>query len=326
MALTPVEEAGEFVGTVRSRRRTTIQPQAEGFLTRILVTSGQRVAPGDPLFEIDATTLRAAVAALESVRAAREADAAFARQQAERARTLVDVGAISRQEYEQATTLQKTAEAQLKAAEEQIRQQQSDLAYYRVAATTPGVIGDVPVRVGDRVTRATALTTIEDNSGLELYINVPVQQAPMLKVGLPVRILDEAGDVVATERINFIASSVDDSTQTVLAKAPVGASRGGFRSEQFVRVAVVFSTAQTLTVPLVSTLRINGRYFVFVAEAGPAGIVARQRAVELGRVAGNSYVVVSGVAAGDRLIVSGIQKIGDGAPVAPAASATSGGQ
>ena len=57
----PVEQVGEFVGTVKSRRSTTIQPQAEGFLTRILVKSGDRVAPGTPLFEIDATSQQAAV-------------------------------------------------------------------------------------------------------------------------------------------------------------------------------------------------------------------------------------------------------------------------
>ncbi len=102
LAPKPVEQIGEFVGTVKSRRSTTIQPQAEGFLTRIRVKSGDRVKPGTPMFDIDATSQQAAVASLESVRAAREADAAYARQQAERAKNLLDVGAMSQQEYEQA--------------------------------------------------------------------------------------------------------------------------------------------------------------------------------------------------------------------------------
>src|SRR5690606_25523340 len=134
LAPRPVERSAEFVGIIRSRRSTTIQPQAEGFLVRILVTSGARVSAGTPLFEIDAPSERAALAALESTRAARQADAEFARQQAERAKALYDVGATSLQEFEQATTVQRTAEAQLRAAEEQIRQQEAQLAYFRVVA------------------------------------------------------------------------------------------------------------------------------------------------------------------------------------------------
>jgi RND family efflux transporter MFP subunit len=218
---TPLDRIGEFVGTLRSRTSTTIQPQAEGFLTRILVKSGDRVSPGAPLFEIDSSTPRVALSGLESLRAAREADAAFARQQAERAKALLAAGAASQQEFEQATTLQKTAEAQLKAVEEQIRQQQTELGYYRVTAPTAGVVGDIPVRQGDRVTRTTLLTTLDDNSGLEVYIRVPVQQASGLKLGLPVRLLDESGALLATERIAYISPAVDDATQTVLVKAPV---------------------------------------------------------------------------------------------------------
>jgi RND family efflux transporter MFP subunit len=317
LAERPVEEVAEFVGTVRSRRSATIQPQAEGFLTRVLIRSGDRVAPGAPLFEIDASPLQAAVSSLQSVRAAREADAAFARQQAQRARTLLDVGAMSQQEFEQAATQQKTAEAQLKAVDEQIRQQQSELSYYRVTAPTAGIVGDVPVRVGDRVTRTTELTTLDDNTVLEVYINVPVQQAPSLRVGLPVRMLDDSGATLATEKINFISPAVDDATQTILVKTPLTSRGGRFRTEQFVRSEIVFDTRPGLTVPLVSALRINGQYFVFVAEQGPQGTVARQRPVQLGRVVGNEYVVTGGLTAGDRLVVSGIQKIGDGAPIAP---------
>jgi RND family efflux transporter MFP subunit len=325
LAPKPVDDVTEYVGTLRSRRSTTIQPQAEGFLTKILVKSGDRVAPGTPMFEIDAIPQQAAVATLESMRAARQADAVYTEQQVKRARALLDVGATSQQEYEQAAAQQKTAEAQVKAVDEQIRQAQAELAYYRVTAPAAGTVGDVPVRQGDRVTRTTVLTTVEDNAGLELYLNVPVQQAPKLRLGLPVRLLDESGEPIATERVTFIAPSVDDATQTVLVKAPISQPGTRLRTEQFVRSQIVFGTSDGLTVPLVAALRINGQYFVFVAEGGDQGAVARQRAVSLGRVIGNEYLVLGGLTAGDRLIVSGIQKIGDGAPVTPMPPSGSGG-
>lgn len=310
----PVEQVGEFVATIKSRRSTTIQPQAEGFLRRILVRSGASVSPGTPLFEVDATTQRAAVAGLESIRAARQADADFARQQATRTRTLLTAGAASQQEVDQAEAQLKTAEAQLKAAEEQIRQQQAELDYYRVVAPTAGVVGDIPVREGERVTRATVLTTVEDNAGLEAYINVPVQQAANLRIGLPVRILDEAGGAPTTTRANFIATGVDDATQSVLVKAPVP-ERSRLRADQFVRAEIVWSTEPLITIPIVSVVRINGQHFAFVAESANGGLVAKQRPLTLGPVRGDVYVVTAGIKTGDKVILAGTQKIGDGAPV-----------
>jgi RND family efflux transporter MFP subunit len=309
-----VEQLGEFVGTLKSRRSTTIQPQAEGFITRILVTSGRRVSPGTVLFEIDATAPRAALSSIEAQRAAREADVAFARQQAERAKTLLDAGAMSRQEHDLAATQLKTAEAQLKSIEDQIRQHQAELAYYSVVAPTAGIVGDIPVRVGDRVTRATTLTTVEDNAGLEAYINVPVQEASHLQTGLPVRLVDDDGQVLASSKVSFVAPSVDQATQTVLIKAPVGAG-APLRADQFVRAQVVWGAEQGLTLPVVAAQRINGRYFAFVAEGGEGSLVARQRPVTLGPIIDDAYVLLDGLKAGDRLILAGTQKIADGAPV-----------
>ncbi len=122
----PVEQTTEFVGIVQSRRSTTVQPQVEGFITRILVRSGDRVAPGATLMEIDVRMQQAAVASLESQRAARRADVDYARQQATRMKTLLEGGAASQAELEQAQTALATSEAQLQAIEAQIREQTRD--------------------------------------------------------------------------------------------------------------------------------------------------------------------------------------------------------
>jgi RND family efflux transporter MFP subunit len=310
----PVERVGEFVGTLKSRRSTTIQPQAEGFITRILVTAGTRVRPGTGLFEIDASGPRAALSSIESQRAAREADVEFARQQAERAKTLLDAGAMSRQEYDLAITQQKTALAQLRSIEDQIRQYQAELAYYSVVAPTAGVVGDIPVRVGERVTRATTLTTIDDNAGLEAYINVPVHEAGRVTLGLPIRVVNDVGEILASSRTSFVAATVDEATQTVLVKAPIEAG-AELRADQFIRAQIVWSAEPGLTLPVVAAQRINGQYFAFVAEGTDGALVARQRPVTLGPIVGGAYVLLGGLKPGDRLILAGTQKIGDGSPV-----------
>jgi RND family efflux transporter MFP subunit len=312
----PVEQLSDFVGTIKSRRSTTIQPQVEGFITRIRVKSGDRVGTGATLMEIDSRVQQASLQSLDSVRAQREIDVTYARQEADRATKLLKAGAASQMDADRAANELNAAEAQLRTVEEQIRTSRTDLAYYRVTSPTAGIIGDIPVREGDRVTKATLLTTVDANVGLEVYINVPVQQAPKLKPGLVVRLLDENAQPIAEEKINFISPSVDTQTQTVLVKTPVTAP-GDLRTDQYVRAQVIWSSEPGLTIPVTSVTRINGQWFAFVAEPGEGGkgLVARQRAVQVGSVVGNNYSVISGLKPGEKLISAGIQKIRDGAPV-----------
>ena len=318
LAARPVEQTSEFVAALKSRRSTTIQPEVEGFLTRVAVRSGQNVGRGDVLFEIDSAPEQAALGSMQSMRPMRESDVEFARQQVQRNKTLLEAGAISQREVEQFEAQLRSAEAQLKALDEQIRQQRSQLNYYRVTSPNAGTVGDIPVNVGDRVTRSTVLTTVDENDVLEVYINVPVQQAPQLKVGLPVRLIDDRGQVLATNRITFVSPTVDTATQSVLAKAQLVDGRGDFRSDQFVRAQVLWSEAPGLTVPVTAVTRVNAQYFAFVVEKGEQGSVAKQKPVQLGGIVGNDYVVQSGLQPGEQLIVGGLQKIRDGAPVMPA--------
>jgi RND family efflux transporter MFP subunit len=319
----PVEQLTEFVGTVKSRRSTDIQPQVEGFITRIRVKSGDRVGSGATLMEIDSRVQQASLQSLESVKTQREIDVSYARQEADRAAKLLAAGAASQMDADRAANALKAAEAQLRTVEEQIRTSRADLTYYRVTAPTAGIVGDIPVREGDRVTKTTLLTTVDANVGLEVYLNVPVQQAPRLKQGLTVRLVDDAGSRIAEEKINFISPSVDDRTQTVLVKTPVTVP-GGLRTDQYVRAQVIWSSDPGLTIPVTSVTRINGQWFAFVAEPGEGGkgLVARQRAVQLGPVIENNYTVVSGLKPGEKLIAAGIQKVRDGAPVAAAPPAS----
>jgi RND family efflux transporter MFP subunit len=311
-----IEQTSEFIGTVKSRRSVTVQPQVEGFVTRIAVSSGARVNAGAVLMEIDAGRQEAQVATLEAQRAAREADLAFWRQQSARLKTLLDAGAVSQQEVDQAASTLKAGEAQVAAIDQQIREQKVQLGYHRVLSPAAGVVGDVPVRVGDRVTTSTVLTTVDDNQGLEVYLQVPVQQAPDLKPGLPVRLVDDRGETLRETAVTFVAPSVDPATQSVLAKAALDGP-GGLRNDQYVRARIVWRAEEGVKVPVVAVTRVNGRYFAFVVEKGAQGATAHQRALDVGPLVGNDYVVLKGLAAGDQLIVSGVQKIGDGMPVAP---------
>jgi RND family efflux transporter MFP subunit len=313
----PIPDSSEFVATIRSFRSTTIQPQVEGIVRQILVTAGDRVRAGQPLVQIDPDRQRATVTTIESQRAAREADLAYATQQLNRMQRLLKAGAVSQAELEQAEAASKNAEAQLAAVQSQVRETQVELQYYRVAAPTTGIIGDIPIRVGDRVTPATLITTIDQPQDLEAYVNVPLERSMSLRTGLPLELLDTTGTVLATNPITFVAPRADDATQSVLAKATLRQAPPGLRVMQYVRARIIWNREPALAVPVVAVSRMAGQQFIFVAEPAQGGFVARQKPVNLGNIVGDDYVVRSGVTAGERVIVTNVQKIGDGAPVKP---------
>jgi RND family efflux transporter MFP subunit len=319
LAEKPVPQTSEYIATIRSLRSITVQPQVEGIVRRILVRAGDTVTVGQPMVQIDPDKQQATLSATESQRAAREADVAFTSQQLARLRKLFDVGAVSQAELEQAESAHKTAEAQLAALTSQIREAEVQLGYYRLTAPAAGVVGDISIREGDRVTPSTEITSIDQNAGLEAYVNVPLERAADLRPGLPVELVDASGAVIASNPITFIAPRADHGTQSVLVKAALRSTPPSLRVMQYVRARVVWSTEPRMTVPVVAVNRLGGQYFVFVAEQGQQGFVARQKPISVGDVVGNEYIIRSGVSPGDRVIVSNLQKIGDGAPVKPAA-------
>jgi RND family efflux transporter MFP subunit len=315
----PIPQTSEFVATVRSLRSTNIQPQVEGYVRQIMVKAGDRVRAGQPLMQIDPEKQQATVSASQSQRASREADLEFARQQLAREKKLFDAGAVSQQELEQAETGVKTAEAQLAAVDSQIRENQVELQYYRVTAPADGVVGDIEVRPGDRVTASTLITTIDAAEGLEAYINVPLERSASLRNGLTVELLDAEGKVISSNPITFIAPRAEDATQSILVKATLRTRPAGIRVQQYVRARIVWSNAPAIAVPVVAVNRVSGQYFVFVAEQGQGGFVARQKPITVGDLIGEDYIVRSGVKEGEKVIVSNIQKLADGAPVKPEA-------
>jgi len=322
---TPLEDATEYVALLKSLRSTTVQPQIDGQITQILVKSGDRVRQGAPLMQIDPQRQQAAVSSQEAERAAREAAVAFARQQAQRAGELFTAGAISRQELEQAETGLRTAEANLRALSAQVQQQQVQLRYFTVAAPTAGVIGDIPVRVGHQVSPQTMLTTIDQNETLELNVNVPIERAGELRSGMPIQLFpNDSAEPMATTAIDFISPRVDDQTQSVLVKGQVRNPEGKLRAAQYVRARLIWKTTEGLVVPVTAVLRISGQFFAFVVEEAGGKMVAKQRAIKVGPIAGNNYPVLDGIKPGERIVVSGTQKLADGAPIQAAADPAAG--
>lgn len=320
----PIAEASEYLGTLKSRHSTVLNPQVEGQITNIFVRSGDHVKAGTALMQIDPIKQQATLGSQEAARAAQEANVHFAQIQWERSQKLFDAGVISKQDFDQARTNLETAQQQLKALDSQVLQQQAELHYYSVKAPTDGIVGDIPVRVGDRVTNATLLTTVDQPGPLEVYINIPVERAKDLKMGQKVQLLDSQGKVAVETQVDFIAAQVDNNTQSVLVKATVKNSSDTLRTSQFARTRVVWSVHEGPVIPVLAVQRINGQYFAFVVEGSGKSQVARQKVLRLGEMIGNDYAVLDGLKQGDRVVVEGAQNLTDGAPVTEESPAPAG--
>ena len=310
-----ISETTEYLSLLKSRHSAAINPQVEGQITRIFVKSGERVAAGTPLLQIDPLRQEAVVNSQEASRAAQEASLRYAKISLERAKKLFDTGVISKQELDNAQTGYDAALAQLKASEEQVRQQTVQLHYYSVTSPMDGIVGDIPVRMGDRVTVSTLLTTVDEPGALEAYIYVPAERAKNLKPGLPVRLLDDAGQAGIETHLSFVSPQVDAATQTVLAKAMLENRQAKLRIAQQVRAQITWGTREGPVIPVLAVQRINGQFFAFLSVNEGKGTVARQKPLKLGEAIGNNFAVLEGVKPGDHVIVSGTQFLQDGMAV-----------
>jgi RND family efflux transporter MFP subunit len=311
-----VPEVTEYIATLRSRRSITVQPQVDGHVTKIFVESGDTVKPGAPLMQIDPARQRATLSSARASHSSRRAALDLAERDLRRTTQLVELGAVPTRELDQARSSVDALRAEVDALAANIRSDKVTLDYYRVEAPAGGVVGDIPVRVGDRVTPATRLTTLDDNGALEAYVSVPIEQSDRVRIGMEVQLVDQAGKTLSTGKVHFISPHVSSETQSILLKSDVPNPDGALRAEQFVRARVVWGARDGFTLPPASIVRMNGQTFVYVAEGAATGAVARMRPVVVGELIDNRFAVLSGIQPGQKVVTSGVQKIRDGAPVA----------
>jgi len=317
VTFSPVPTSDTYVSTIKGRRSATMQPQVDGNLTRIYVKSGDIVKPGQILMQIDPLKQSATVQSQQGTQAQKKALYDYNKIELDRQQKLYEAGVVSRDAFDQATQAYENSKADFDANSALTETQKQQLAYYQIRAPFGGVIGDIPVHIGDYVSSTTVLTTLDENVELEAYIYIPTERAAQVRTGLPVEIVDSDGKSLVKSTINFLSPQVENGLQSILAKAPIPRGAKGLRTEQLVKARVTWNTNPTPVVPVLAVTRIGGQPFVFVATPKDGGYTARQVPVTLGEVIGNDYPVLQGLKSGDKVIVSGLQFLQDGVPVQP---------
>lgn len=313
----PVPNSDEYVATIKSRRSATLSPQVDGNLTAILVRSGQRVKSGQVLMQIDPSKQEATVDAQKATMQQKLAVYKYNQTEIERQRSLNSAGVTSRDALDQAEQSYANSKADYESAKASLLTQEKQLGYFQIRAPFDGIVGDIPVHLGDYVSQTTMLTTVDENRDLEAYIYVPTERASQIRMGLPVEILDNNEKPIESTKIDFISPQVDNQLQGILVKAPVHSQEAALRTDQLVKARVIWSTSPTPVVPVLAVTRLGGQAFVYVAQDQNGHYFAHQVPVELGDTVGNEYAVLSGLKDGEKVIVSGTQFLVDKMPVQP---------
>lgn len=315
--------------------------------------------------EADVASAIDALEALQAKRAADQANVQLNQREYERYQELQRQGAESRQILDQRLNALQTAQATLRQTEADIRAQQSainrarsqvarsqralqqsqanvaegqaQLQDYTISAPFEGVVGNIPIKQGDYVSPSTPLLTLTQNQELEVQIAIPLDRAPDLRLGLPVRLLSDQDRVLQTGKISFIAPNVDPSTQSVQVKAIFDNPNNQLRSEQFIRARVIWDARPGVLAPTTAISRLGGRDFIFVAapfqgsgceaaasapgappgaaQLEPNQLVAVQKPIQLGKIIGNDQEVLEGLRASDRIVTSGILQLQNCMPI-----------
>jgi RND family efflux transporter MFP subunit len=317
VSLAPVPQSSEYVATIKSRRSATLQPQVEGRLTQINVRSGDHVNAGQVMMAVDPLHQRASVDSQQATERQKKAVFDYSSSQMERQKKLFEAGIISRDVFEQAQQAYNNSKADYESAVASRKTQEEQLAYYTIRAPFNGVVGDIPVHVGDYVTSATMLTTVDENKDLEAYIYVPTERASQIHQGLEVDLTDTDGKLLEKTKIDFLSAQVDSSLQGILVKAPVHFGPEKLRNSQLAKARLIWATTQMAVVPVLAVTRQGGQSFVFVARQQDGHFIASQTPVTLGDTVGNAYSVTSGLNTGDKVIISSTQFLVNNMPVTP---------
>lgn len=289
--------------------------------------------------EKDLANAEKTLMSLQSQKQAKVSNLRLAHNNKERYAALASTGAVSTMDYDQRVNAFEAAKADVDAIEAQIdaqkaavdkmkhqtlqsasnlKEQQVQLQYFTVKAPFNGVVGEIPVKLGNFVNTSTVLTTVTQNSPLEVYVEVPVERSADLKKGTVVQLLDQDEQPLGLSKVFFIAPNVSPDNQTILVKSEYKNEKGNLRADQLLKARIVWTTHTGLTVPTEAVCHQTGEDFMFLVDKSKDKaneFVAKQVAVKLGDIENSRYQVVNGIKAGDQIIVSGVQNLADKAPI-----------
>lgn len=319
----------EYTGRTAGFRDVEVRARVTGILLKRHYREGGAVQAGQLLFEIDPAPFRAVLDKAEAELARAEAELARTQLDAARLQPLHEAKAVSRKEFDDAVASERIARAEVQSARALVAEARLDLGYTRVLAPISGVSGRALKSEGSLVSaqEATLLTTLSQVEPMYALFGVAdgdllkmEQEAASGRLVLPsdglftARVKLADGRLHAREgRVNFSDNRIDAATGTVEGRAQFPNPDASLRPGQFVRVVLTGATRpDAILLPQRAVMEGPAGKFVYVVNGEGK---AEARPVEVGDWLGDDWVINTGLAAGERVIVDGALKVISGAPV-----------
>lgn len=323
----PVELTRELPGRTNAYLVAEVRPQVTGIVKERLFTEGSLVEAGQPLFQLDDATYRADLnSALASLRRA-EAAVEVARLNAARLEELVKTNVVSRQDYDNAAGTLRQAEADIGVAQATVAKARLELDFARITSPITGRIGKSAVTQGALVTadQAQALATVQQLDPVYVDLTQSSNELLQLRKALAnggVRDTESAAVTILLEdgtpyehpgELTFADVSVDPSTGSFALRVIVPNPDRMLMPGMYVRAVISVGMVQDGILVPQQGISHEARGQASALVVAPDGTVEK-RAVEVSRTVGDRWLVDSGLAAGDRVIIEGLQKVRPGSP------------
>lgn len=320
---TDTKQIRTYAGRVYGAREVEVRSRVQGILQQRLFKEGEEVKQGAILFQIDPEPFQVALDAAKANHRTASATLNQAEREWRRTSRLYEQNAVSQREYDNARSAYELAQANQALAQSQVAKAQLELSYTRVEAPVNGVTGLETVSEGNLVERGTLLTSLIQLNPVHVRFSLPEADAALRRnanpstngdiSNHPVSLLTAAGSVYPLAgEIDFTASSVDQLTGTVAARAIFPNPDKLLVPGQFVRVQVLLQSFQdTIVIPETAVVQGPQGPSVFVIEDNSAQF----RPLSLGPVTDAGQVVFDGLSAGDLVVVNGQVSLYPGAPV-----------
>ena len=318
-----------YPATIKGMQDIEIRPKVSGYLVKLLVDEGATVRKGQPLFLIDSEQYKAAVKSAQAQIKVCRANIATQKLTVENKRMLFKQNIISSYDMQMAENTLASYEAQLAAAEAQLQSAQDNLRWCTVTSPADGVVGSIPYRVGSLVSSqsASALTTVSNISKMYVYFSMTEKQllaltretggvsAALKKMPAVSLVLADGTTYSQTGEISTVSGVIDQTTGSVQMRATFDNASHVLRSGGTGSILVPTHSDAAIKVSQKATYDIQDKKFVYVVNADKT--VAPREITVLPQNDGQTYVVSSGLKAGERIVVDGVNQLKNGQKINP---------
>lgn len=313
VASTSTDSTIGYSGTIDSRYQSDLSFRLVGRIETRLVNPGDMVRTGQVLATLDVTepkiAVRSAVASLEIANAERK----NAQKKLERQQTLRTRNATSETEYESAKKGAESAKSSVTEAESALDKAREVLSYAELTAEMNGVVTDAFAEIGETVRPGQIVVTVADPNQLEAVIDVADEFAERMQLGTEFRLLLPPGNVETTGQVREIAPQADAKTKTRRIRITILAPPKSFQLGATIRAIPAKQSEARIRLPASSILDRDGETFVWVVDEENSSV----HLVDVTLVSRNekNATIEKGIAAGDRVVIAGVHRLGDGQQV-----------